>query len=178
MDGLRPHCERIEIAGSLRRERELIGDIEIVALPRRQTDLFGQPVGTAPTALDAFLADRVRLDKDGPRQKGFVYGGMAVDLFFPASPDHWGCIYTIRTGSHDFNLWLVGEAAIKAGVKFDDGRLCHRWGQRDYIDTPEEADVFAALELPFVPPAYRDWGQWHEYIRGQKSLAALGGNEQ
>jgi DNA polymerase/3'-5' exonuclease PolX len=44
VEALRPYCERIEIAGSLRREKPMVGDIEIVAIPRRPVDLFGEPV--------------------------------------------------------------------------------------------------------------------------------------
>lgn len=37
-------CERIQIAGSIRRRKEEVGDIEIVAIPKRGgTDLFGEP---------------------------------------------------------------------------------------------------------------------------------------
>ena len=48
-DELSSVCDRIEIAGSLRRERSTIGDIELVAIPKlfppEERDLFGNPVG-------------------------------------------------------------------------------------------------------------------------------------
>ena len=54
---LTPYCHRIAIAGSIRRQRPMIGDIEIVALPQRQTDLLGNDVpGLMP--LEAFLQER------------------------------------------------------------------------------------------------------------------------
>ena len=40
---LAPYCERIEIAGSIRRKRETVGDIELVAISRRGTNLLGEP---------------------------------------------------------------------------------------------------------------------------------------
>ena len=43
VEKLRPACERIEIAGSLRREKAMVGDIEIVAVPRLERDLLGEP---------------------------------------------------------------------------------------------------------------------------------------
>lgn len=167
---LAPFCHTIEIAGSIRRERPQVGDIEIVALPRRQTDLLGIAVpGLMP--LEAFLQEkRVQIIKGGynPKNKGlqkymqFKYGRFSVDLFMPESAAHWGSIFTIRTGSHDFNMWLMNSRAPAVGVKFISG-LLYTW-QRQLIPTPEEEDVFAALKMPFVPPADRDDGRWLRYL--------------
>ena len=44
---LAPHCERIEIAGSLRRKKEFVGDIEIVAIPKDyEIGLFESGIAT------------------------------------------------------------------------------------------------------------------------------------
>lgn len=162
VEKLTPHCERIAIAGSLRRQRAQIGDIEIVALPRRAVDLFGQADLKRPSALDEFLKEKgVQLAKDGPLYKQFRYGGLNVDLFLPASAAHWGCIYTIRTGSHEFNLWLMNVASPRAGVRFESGRLLRRLSGVA-LDTPEEVDVFTALRLPFITPQMRDDNRWLE----------------
>lgn len=158
------HCTRIEIAGSLRRQRPMVGDIEIVALPRRAVNLLGEEEVALPSALDTFLRGRVKLEKDGPLQKSFWYGSFKVDLFLPASPAHWGCVYLLRTGSHDFNMWLMSHRSGQAGVRFHDGRLMRRFGS-ELLDTPEEADVFAALNMAFVPPQQRDDGGWFAYLK-------------
>lgn len=167
---LAPFCDRIEVAGSIRRERPLVGDIEIVALPKRQTDLLGI-VAPGMTALESFLREKsVQIIKGGynPKNKGlqkyiqFKYGRFSVDLFMPESAAHWGSIFTIRTGSHDFNMWLMNTRAPQVGVKFISG-LLYTW-QRQLIPTPEEGDVFAALQMPFVPPTDRDDGRWLRYV--------------
>lgn len=73
LDALRPYCHRIEIAGSLRRKRDMIGDIEIVAIPRRPRNLLGEELPNAPTALDQFLTEReVEFMRNGPRYKQFT----------------------------------------------------------------------------------------------------------
>ena len=75
------YCRRIALAGSLRRERSLIGDIEVVAIPLRRTDLFGQEIDS-PTALDEFLDGRnVRFTKRGPSAE--VAGPLSA-LTFPS----------------------------------------------------------------------------------------------
>jgi DNA polymerase/3'-5' exonuclease PolX len=156
--GIAPYCERVEIAGSLRRKRPFIGDIEIVALPKRAVDLFGQPA-SLPTELDLFLRGRLTKDlvKDGDKYKQFPYADHQVDLFLPASAAHWGCIFLIRTGSYEFNQWLMNVRQRQAGVMFRDG-LLHN-GQ-SVIPTPEEEDVFEALGLPFIAPELRDDERW------------------
>ena len=44
---LHPACHRIEIAGSLRRKKTMVGDIEIVAVPILHTNLIGDPMDTS-----------------------------------------------------------------------------------------------------------------------------------
>lgn len=159
VEKLAPHCERIELAGSLRRGRSMVGDIEIVALPTLIHNLVGDPVGSH---LDGFLAGAgVVFSKNGPRYKQFDYGAFTVDLFLPASPAHWGWRFMQSTGSHDFNMWLVGPVKARAGVVFSGG-LLYRDGVQ--LHTPEESDVFDALGLPWIPPAKRDDEKWFAYL--------------
>jgi DNA polymerase/3'-5' exonuclease PolX len=170
VEALRPYTERIEIAGSLRRGRPLVSDIEIVALPRLHRNLLGEPIdGEAKqrekkaTRLDDYLADRqVELVKNGAYYKQFLYRRFTVDLFLPASAAHWGSIFTIRTGSADFSHWLVDAPAQAAGVKFRDGLLWRIFGN-EIIPTQEERDVFEALRLPFIPLEDRDDERWLKY---------------
>ena len=62
---LGPYCERIEIAGSIRRGKAQVGDIELVAIPRvdrsEQRDLFGTVITTREhNYLDAHLRQMLR----------------------------------------------------------------------------------------------------------------------
>lgn len=156
---LRPFCHRIEIAGSLRRQRPMVGDIEIVCLPKRPVNLFDEPL-PGKTELDLFLEERVKLVKNGAKYKQFSYAGRQVDLFLP-SPETWGEVFLIRTGSHEFNLWLVQTICPARGVRFDGGRV-YRSGV--LLETREEIDVLNALELPWIEPSFRDDGRWMELL--------------
>jgi len=154
LEASRPYCERIEMAGSLRREKPMVGDIEIVAIPRPRTDLFGTPVkGTKP--LDSFFAERgVEFTKNGDRYKQFQYGRHVVDLFLTTF-ECWGSVFTIRTGSADFSHWLVSarpRGAAPWGLTFSEGRL-YAHGRR--LITREEQDVFAAVGLAYIEPKLR-----------------------
>ena len=114
VDALRPHCARIELAGSIRRERPTVGDIEIVAVPTRPVDLLGDPL-SGPTPLDNFLAQRVTFSKRGERYQQFQYGRHKIDLFL-TDADTWGSIYTIRTGSWEFSRWLVTSQSARGAA--------------------------------------------------------------
>ena len=60
-------CTRIELAGSLRRQTPMVGDIEIVAVPVPRLDLFGHPItaSTADTQVGACAPRRRSSGTDG-----------------------------------------------------------------------------------------------------------------
>ena len=77
VERLRPFCQRIEIAGSLRRGKAEIGDIEIMAIPCPVRVRFDGLI-KSPYQLDWVLEERVRqqrivLVRNGPRQKSFHF---------------------------------------------------------------------------------------------------------
>lgn len=119
---LEPVCTRIEIAGSIRRMKPDVKDIEIVAVPDltpvpRAKLEFGKPIPRLfNTALDklvnAMLKDgSILLEKDGDRFKKFHLkdSNIKVDLFLTIPPSHWGVQMVLRTGSEDFSHWVVTE---------------------------------------------------------------------
>lgn len=174
---LTPYCHRIEIAGSLRRQRPLVGDIEIVAMPRYPVGIF-EPDYRQPSALDMFFeAHDVPLIIGGKqykkgqreRQKRFRYAGYQVDLFL-AVPENWGLILWLRTGSAPFGKWCVKlqgwGGAMPLNMKSDGGFL---WRDGEQVSTPEEVDFFSELGLPFIPVDMRDYGRWHEFLETVQS---------
>jgi DNA polymerase/3'-5' exonuclease PolX len=159
---LKPYCDRIEIAGSLRRKREFVGDIEIVALPKRSLNLLGEPDYKNKTQLDIFLESKIsKFRLDGAKMKSWQHGGFQVDLFLPETPDHWGSIFMIRTGSSGFNKWVMTTRAKACQIKFKSG-LVYTWNYEP-LPTPEEKDVFKLLKMDFVPPESRDDHDWLKF---------------
>lgn len=155
---LQPACERIEIAGSIRRKKPEIGDIEIVCIPRYDyiPDLFGNPVQQYPLMDDVLKAQDWKTVKNGERYKQFALeNGAQLDLFL-VTPETWGLQLLIRTGPADFSHRLVTDrrhgGCLFGGWKVKDGRL---WGYHGVLDTPEEADVFTALEMGYIKPEDR-----------------------
>jgi DNA polymerase (family 10) len=178
-----PACERIEIAGSIRRRKATVGDIEIVAIPKlcpdleAQLSLFGEPPKMV-SALDLLLNNLVREkdnfrrgEKDGVLYKNFLVqfdddgSEIGLDLFL-TTPDQWGYILALRTGPGDFNkAWVTQKS--KGGIlpdeyHFEGGWLIGPDGIR--IPTPEETDIFCLLgDGQVIAPENRD--NWRYYYR-------------
>ena len=172
---LAPGCERIQIAGSVRRQRPLVGDIEIVAIPRlipelpAQLSILGEPPQMV-SALDILLGKLVnekphfrRGTKNGPLFKNFLIefdsdgSEIGLDLFL-TTPEQWGYILALRTGPGDFNqAWVTQKS--KGGLlpneyRFNDGWL-YKSGQR--VPTPTEDDIFSLIgDGATLPPEERD----------------------
>ncbi|HXI16215.1 MAG TPA: hypothetical protein VNM48_07575 [Chloroflexota bacterium] len=166
-------CSRLEIAGSIRRRRPDVGDIELVAVPRRDapviTDLFGtRHDGPPVNLLDALCLElliknelRDRPDKNGrpafgERYKRLSYKGVGLDLFSVFEPAQFGVIYTIRTGSAEFSQRLVTPRLmggwLPVGMSVKDGAL---WDRGRLIETQEEVEFFRAIGAEFLPPERR-----------------------
>lgn len=171
VERLRPYCQRIEIAGSLRRGAAMIGDIEVVAIPKPAQARFGDGIISQPYQLDTVIEEavnqgRVTIVRTGPKQKSFSFnlkgvGRVDVELWLQPDPQTWGCNMMIRTGSADFAKWMVTAqgwgGALPAGLRFSEGRL---WQGKTPLATPDEADVFDALGLAWIPPHERAAGRW------------------
>jgi DNA polymerase/3'-5' exonuclease PolX len=168
-----PACDQVLAAGSIRRGAPQVHDIEIVAKPkmwRPQPDLFGG--GEADTSLldnlvaqlykDHALIPRVANGRPawGTKYKRawyMVHGEhYPVDLFAVTTPAQWGVTLTLRTGPAAFSTRLVTKKS-RGGLMPDwlhitQGAL---WHDLELIPTPEEADLFRELALPWLPPEAR-----------------------
>jgi DNA polymerase/3'-5' exonuclease PolX len=161
--------DRLEVAGSIRRGKPDVGDIELVAVPRRESvadGLFDRvEVNRLTERIDrligvGILASHPTDPKRGERYSKLVAvsSGLQVDLF-SASEESFGLIYLIRTGPADYSHRFVTDLR-KKGLHVGTGQL-HRGGLGcgtyvcEVIPTPEEADVYAAASWPFIKPELR-----------------------
>lgn len=146
---LGPTAEHVEIAGSLRRNKPLVHDIDVVILPSGDG-------GTFETGL-ANLVQRGSLTpvRDGDRIKAFVATktGIPVDIYV-ASRETFPTLLLIRTGSKDHNIKLAMRArelgmklrASGDGIEDVDGRL---------LRIGSEEEIFTLLRVPYAAPEQR-----------------------
>lgn len=148
---LGPWCERIEVAGSVRREREEVGDLEIVCVPRSRDMMEFYRVVKGWRKVKGEPSGRYTR-----RALGLVEGEtLCLDLFI-CNPATWGCNLLIRTGSVSFSQAVVAHAHTK-GLQFREAQLwkCLPDGLFELVPTPEEGDVFRVLGLVEIEPPAR-----------------------
>ena len=123
---LAPVCDRIEIAGSVRRGAAIVGDLELVAIPKRRGLLPDHGASLLDEKLVALVSDgRLVRDQGGERYKRFgipAVQGLNLDLFISCA-DRWGVIFALRTGPADFSKALVTPR--KYGGRLTDGLAVH-----------------------------------------------------
>ena len=176
VDNLRPHSRRIEIAGSIRRQRPQVGDIDLVieAADRRQ--------------IDAVMQARCTVVKNGEQYVSAMHQatGYQVEIwfsyapqphqeyeFFPstdAKPDNFGTVLLCRTGSKEHNM-VLAERARRLGLQWNP-----HWGvyqQNVCIASETEADIYRALGLEFIEPAAREFVNRADMLRTIHATRAL-----
>lgn len=172
LEHLRPHCERIEVWGSILRGRAEVGDIEIGYIPRfvpAQVDLFAMgEANAADAALDQLLEAgviRKRLNVKGQVMWGeknklalHLASGIPVD-FFATSAECWVNYRVCRTGPAASNA-RIAMAAQERGWKwnpygFGFSRAGEQTGQQITYHVTSERDVFEFVGLPYLPPEAR-----------------------
>jgi len=160
-------CERVEIAGSLRRKRPEVGDIEILFIPRiTGSDFFEvTPVSLADGLINAWL-DSGLIAKRPSKTGVFSWGDknkLAVHVeskipidFFSTTQANWWNSLVCRTGGKDNNL-LVTNTALAKGYSFEAyGSGFHAVnGRGERHDTTSERDVFEFIGLPYKEPQDR-----------------------
>lgn len=146
---LRPFCSRIEIAGSLRRKKSDVGDIEIVAIPLPyNTGLFEDGLASVVNKWE-----KVKGELPCKYTQRVLPEGIKLDLFF-AEESNWGLIFAIRTGSADFSHKVLASGWVRQGFNSDAGYL-FRGGIK--YDVREEQDLFRLLGLSYIEPENRDY---------------------
>ncbi len=169
-------CARVEIAGSIRRRREQINDVEILAEPLWQPALFGQadPRGSLLDPCLEELVQEGRLgppERNGPKAKRFpipaAHGGaIKLDLSIIHDPHRWPLELAIRTGPADFAHALVTPRRF-GGLLPDHCRVANGWrivtaDAPGGLDLTSEGAVIEFLCGRWIKPSDRD--RWRQIL--------------
>lgn len=134
---------KVEVAGSFRRGRETVGDLDLVASSSRPTALIA--------ALLAFDGVGQVLAKGSTRASVVLRQGIQVDLRVVA-PVSFGAALHYFTGSREHNIALRGLAR-KNGLKINEYGV---FSDEKRIAGETEASVFKAVGLPWIAPELRE----------------------
>ncbi|HTY30943.1 DNA polymerase/3'-5' exonuclease PolX [Mycobacterium sp.] len=141
-----PHVSRVDYAGSLRRMRDTVGDIDLLVAADEDPASIMDHFCTMP------LVDRVLAH--GPTKSSVVTTkGIQVDLrVVPANV--WGAALQYFTGSKAHNI-RVRELAVRAGLKLSEYGL-FRVDTNKLLASTDEAEIYGTLGLPWIPPVLRE----------------------
>ena len=149
------HADRAAFAGSLRRMKEVVHDVDILVAstqPEKVTAAFiGMPL-VAEILANGATKCSVRLQDD-----------LQVDLRV-VDPKCWGAALHYFTGSKAHNI-RMRERAIKLGYKLNEYGLFD--GNDKCVAGVDEAEIFEKLGLPYIPPVLRE-------DQGEMEAAAAG----
>jgi DNA polymerase/3'-5' exonuclease PolX len=168
LNALRPLCERIEIAGSIRRLKEQVKDAEIVCLPKD------------PAQFVRFIQTQVAFNgwswanygepghytkRTGPKHFGLNQNGFTVEIF-TANKINFGFIHWLRTGSGEANEYVMRWLSWKdAPYRPRDGYFWH--GEKKLI-LNTEAQLFALLGLPIIAPQNRNPQTYEQLLKNHQ----------
>ena len=161
---LKPFCDEICIAGSIRRECETIGDVEVVIIPKNEFSM-GQ----------AFPEGYPGMVVNGARLKRFKYpeSGIQIECYITNWND-FGRILAIRTGNAAYaRMQLMTQANRLGWIGTHDGlrrkKECEKKGEvwkilPQYLINPTlppkfptERSFYEFLQIPWTHPKERSW---------------------
>lgn len=152
---LSPHCTRIEIAGSIRRRRPWVNDIDIVCIPANQGQFIAALQSLGKIKVGGHKLIRCDLNKTITE-----YYGISLDVYI-ATPETWATRLLIRTGSKSHNIRLCTLAKRRGMVLHANGSGLFKLKgfegrEEEKVAGDTEKSIFEALGLPYKPPEERE----------------------
>ena len=144
---LAPYCWKSEIAGSIRRGKADVHDIDIVAIPNNQGQFY-------------YALQQLGPVKGGKKTLKLTLPEISADIYI-ATPETYTTLVLIRTGSARHNVMLCKMARLMGMVLHADGRGLARPTNiypdfEELIPCDTESDIFEALGLPYKEPHERE----------------------
>lgn len=143
-------CQHVEIAGSMRRRKETVGDIDILVVtkhPEKVTKFFvGYPQVTQILA-------------EGETRSSVLLGhGLQADLRV-VDENVFGAALHYFTGSKDHNV-AIRKMGIAKGLTISEYGVYKGTAEKKgaLVAAKTEKDVYKAVGLPFIPPELREGG--------------------
>lgn len=152
VEQIAPFCQRVEIAGSIRRQRPAVNDIDLVVIAKDWNGLQRRCLERCRSITHGDAIFSVETPT-----------GVQIDIFAAHAghqdllaqvPSNWGSVLLQRTGSKEHNIALV-QRAKELGLKW-----CLMTGVVDenykILAAETEQEIFKALQMDFIAPERRE----------------------
>ncbi len=140
-----PSVLKAEVAGSYRRRKETVGDLDLLVSSREPGAASERFITMPPVA-------RV-VSQGSTRSTVVLEGRLQVDCRV-VPPESYGAALQYFTGSKDHNVKLRA-IGVKAGYKLNEYGLFKR-GSDDVVASETEEEIYKALGMPLIPPELRE----------------------
>lgn len=142
--GAVPGVARVSAAGSLRRMRATVGDLDILVAA----------IDSGPV-MEAFTnhPQVISVSGKGSTKASVEFHNNIRAQLWVHPPERWGTALQYATGSKDHNVRLR-EIALKKNLSLSEQALTHEDG-REILCASEE-EVYTLLDLPWIPPELRE----------------------
>lgn len=148
---IRPACDRLEIAGSIRRELPTVKDGEVVVIPSPKLwPLLDGMVQDG--AITKAVYGESGTHRWGEKYRGIVFWGLKIEIF-ATDKDNWGYVYWLRTGPGEANTFVM--TWLKQRGQPIQAKEGYWWWQGKRLRVPDEETMFALLGMHYIPPSIR-----------------------
>lgn len=162
---LAPHVQSALIAGSVRRRRPQIGDVELVVLPKDLGSFIG------------FLEKRGWMGGDRIRKK--MVANVPVELYLAHKPEELGAMLFMYTGDFQHNI-AMRAIAKRQGWKLDQYGIWDVKTGKPLLQSPDEREFYDFLGVDWHDPeerSFKDRPKGKKASMGAEMLIELGASE-
>jgi len=139
-------CDRFAIAGSIRQGKEMVGDIDMVIIPKTPVDEF-----------IARIKEKIEFEYGGTKKLFGMYMGRPINIFITNEDSYGACLYQ-STGPAMYNVHKRRMAKSK-GFKLNEYGLFNRETGEKVAGETEES-IFEVLGWSYREPTERKAPEW------------------
>ena len=139
-------CEKITVAGSIRQGKEMVGDVDIVIIPKDPVDEFIEKI-----------KEKVEFEYGGQKKLFGMYEGRPINIFITNEDSYGACLYQ-STGPAMYNVQRRRLAKAK-GFKLNEYGLFNRDTDEKVAGETEES-IFEVMGWTYKEPTERKAPIW------------------
>lgn len=143
---IQEYCEKIIVAGSIRQGKEMVGDVDIVIIPKPPVEEFIEKI-----------KETIEFEYGGKKKLFGMFMGRPVNIFITNAESYGACLYQ-STGPAMYNVH-VRQCAKRKKFKLNEYGLFDRDTDVKVAGDTEES-IFEALGWEFKEPTERKSPEW------------------